>query len=90
MYEESISLCKKCPCLELFWSLVSRIRTEYGEILCISPYLVQMQENTDQNNSEHGHSLRSVYHMLTLMFAWKNILLYYLSNKIVHIKNKQA
>ena len=32
----------------------------YGEI---SPYLVQMRENTDQNNSECGHFLRSATHM---------------------------
>ena len=30
------------------WSVFSRIRTEYGEILCISPYSVRMQEKTDQ------------------------------------------
>ena len=28
-------------------------------ILCISPYLVRMWENTDQNNSEYGGFLRS-------------------------------
>ena len=31
-----------------FWSAFSRIRTEYGEILRISPYSVRMRENTDQ------------------------------------------
>ena len=31
-----------------FWSVFSRIRTEYGEILHISPYSVRMWENTDQ------------------------------------------
>ena len=31
-----------------FWSVFSRIRTEYGEILRISPYSVRMRENTDQ------------------------------------------
>ena len=31
-----------------FWSVFSRIWTEYGEILGISPYLVRMRENTDQ------------------------------------------
>ena len=31
-----------------FWSVFSNIRTEYGEIPCISPYSVQMRENTDQ------------------------------------------
>ena len=37
----------------------SRIRTEYGKILRISPYSVQTQENTDQNNSKYGHFSRS-------------------------------
>ena len=31
-----------------FWSVFSRIRTEYGEIRIISPYSVWMRENTDQ------------------------------------------
>ena len=31
-----------------FWSIPSRIWTEYGKILRISPYSVQMRENTDQ------------------------------------------
>ena len=52
---------EKCPYLELFWSLFSCIRIEYGEILRISPYSVQMRENTDQKNSEYGHFWYSVY-----------------------------
>ena len=52
-------LRKRYPYLELFWSLFSRIRTEYGEIQSISMYSVQTRENTDQNNSEYGHFLRS-------------------------------
>ena len=52
-------LHEKCPYSELFWSEFSRIRTEYEEILRISQYSVQMRENTDQNNSEYGHFLRS-------------------------------
>ena len=31
-----------------FWSVFSRIRTEYGEIFRISPYSVRMRKNTDQ------------------------------------------
>ena len=31
-----------------FWSVFSRIWTEYGEIQSISPYSVRMPENTDQ------------------------------------------
>ena len=53
------SLREKCPYLELFWSVFSRIRTGYGEILRISTYSVRMRENTDQNNSYYGHILRS-------------------------------
>ena len=48
-------LRKKCPHSVLFWSIFSRICTEYGEILCISPYSVRIRENADQNNSEYGH-----------------------------------
>ena len=38
---------EKCPCPELFWSVFSRIGTEYKEILRISPHSVRMRENTD-------------------------------------------
>ena len=55
-----IPLREKCPYSELFWSFFSRIRTEYGEILRISPYSFCMRGNTGQNNSEYGHFLRSV------------------------------
>ena len=36
-----------------FWSVFSRIRTEYGEIL-------RIWKNTDQKNSEQSHFSRSV------------------------------
>ena len=55
-----VSLRKKCPYSELFWSLFSRIRTEHGEILRISPYSMRTWENTDQNNSGCGHFSLSV------------------------------
>ena len=55
-----VSLRKKCPYSEFFWSPFSRILTEYGEILRISPYSVQMPENTDQNNFEYGQFLRTM------------------------------
>ena len=42
-----------CPYAELFWSLFSRIRTEYGEMRSILPDSVQKWENTDQNNTFH-------------------------------------
>ena len=56
----SMTLREKCTHSELFWLAFSRIRTEYGGILYISPYLVRMRENADQNNYEYGHFLRSV------------------------------
>ena len=38
---------KRLKIQSIFWSVFSRIRTEYWEILRISPYSVRMQENTD-------------------------------------------
>ena len=64
---EHVTLREKSPYSELFWSAFSRIRTEYGEILPISPYSVQMRENADQNNSEYDHFLRSVNQTITLL-----------------------
>ena len=46
------ALRKKCLYSELFWSVFFRIRTEYGEIIRISPCSVWMRENTDYNNSK--------------------------------------
>ena len=40
---ERIALCEKFLYLKLFWSVHSRIRTEYGEIR----HSAQMRENTD-------------------------------------------
>ena len=37
---------KSAQVQSFFWSVFSLIRTEYGEILCISPYSVRMRENT--------------------------------------------
>ena len=36
-----------------------RIRTEYGDFICKSLYLVQMRENMDQKNSKCIHFLHS-------------------------------
>ena len=55
------SLCEKCPYLGFFWSVFSRIWTEYKKILSISPYSVRMRENMDQNDSKYGHFSRIVW-----------------------------
>ena len=38
-----------------FWSVFSRIQTEYWQIVRISPYSVRMRGNTDQKNSLFGY-----------------------------------
>ena len=55
IYANVYSLREKCPYSEFFWSVFSRIRTEYREVLRTSPYSVQMQENRDRRNSAYGH-----------------------------------
>ena len=55
-----------------FRSVFSHIRTEYGEILRVSPYSVQMWKNTDQKNSEHGHFSRSDNFVLFLQLESLN------------------
>ena len=60
---KGLTLRKKCPYSELYWSAFSRSMTEYGEILRISPHSVQMWENADKNNSKYGPFLRNVKHI---------------------------
>ena len=55
------SLRKKCLYSEIFWFAFSQIRDEYGNLLCKSPYLVQMRESTHQKNSEYEHFLHSAF-----------------------------
>ena len=45
-----MALHEKCPYLELFWSVFSRIRSEGS---------LRIRENTDQNKSECEHFLHS-------------------------------
>ena len=42
------SLRERCPNTEFFLVLISRIRTEYGDLPSKSPYSVRIGENTDQ------------------------------------------
>ena len=75
------SLREKCPYSELFWSLFSRIWTEYGDTLRISPYSVRMRENMDQNNSEYA-----VLFLITYNIQLGNKKLKTLQEKICKIK----
>ena len=60
MFNVKLTLCEKGLYSKFFWSVFSRIRTEYGEILSISPYLVRMRKNTNQKTSEYEHISCSV------------------------------
>ena len=83
LHTDTSALCEKCPYMELFWSAFSRIRTEYGEIFRICSKSVQLRNNTDQNNSEYRHFLRSTnvsmkfggcyFHCSTAMLESKNL-----------------
>ena len=55
-----LALRERCPYSEFFWSVISRIQTEDGEIRRISPYSVQMRDKMDQKNFKCGHFSRSV------------------------------
>ena len=49
-----------------FSSGFSSIRTEYGEILCISPYSVRLQENTDQKKIRIWTLHAVFFHLLVI------------------------
>ena len=55
-----LTLCEKCPYLEFFWTIFSRVLTEYGEILRIPPHSFRMRKKTDQRNFKYRHFSRSV------------------------------
>ena len=65
---------EKCPYSELFWSIFSRIRTKYREILSIFPYVVRMRENTDENNSEYRHFLHCDTEAVAQRWSLKKLL----------------
>ena len=49
-----MTLPKKCQNTEFFWSLFSRIWTEYRDLLRKSPYSFQILENADQKRLRIG------------------------------------
>ena len=48
---------KRVQVRSFFWSIFSRIRTEYGDLLRQSPYSVQIRENPDQRK----HRIRTLF-----------------------------
>ena len=63
----SIHCVKSVQIRSFVWSLFSRIRTEYREILRSSPFSVRMRENTEQKNSVFGH-FSSCYFWICFLF----------------------
>ena len=60
------ALCEKCPNTELYLSVFSRIRTEYGELQSESPYLVRIRENMEQKQLliwTHFHAVTINYEL---------------------------
>ena len=60
-----LSLPEKCPYSEFFWPVYSCIQTEYRKIRSISPYSVQMQENTGPEKLR----IRALYAVHTKRFS---------------------
>ena len=60
------TLRKKRWYSESFWSVFSRIWTEYWVRLRIFPYSIWMRETMDQNNCKYGRFLRSVSENISL------------------------
>ena len=54
----AVMLLEQYPYSKFFWSVFSRIWTEYGEIR--TPYSLRIRENAEQKDSECGHFSRIV------------------------------
>ena len=78
-----VSLRERFWYLELLWSLFSSIRTEYREIVHISPYSVKLQVKLGSEYSKYRHFLISV----CLDFLLNTPL--YCNNIESHIEKKQ-
>ena len=64
---------KKCPYSDLFWSALSSIRTEYGEILRISTYPVQMRKiRTGINPNKDTFYAVKIYEIGIILFTTFN------------------
>ena len=78
-----------CPYSELFWSVFSRIRTEYGEMRSMFRYSVRMREstyqitpNTDTFYAVHQTVNRIVLTSLYLQFETSKISCYDMKLKL--------
>ena len=68
------TLRKKCPYSKLFWSVFSRIRTEYGEILRISSYSVRMRKIRTRITPN-----TNTFHAVTTLYSSRVVLKHYIT-----------
>ena len=78
MYKKGTSLREKYQYSKFFWSVLSHIQIEYGEIRSISPYSVWMRGNSHQKNSEYEHFSRSAW-------AWKRLITLKMKNQGLNV-----
>ena len=67
MLRVNLHCVKSVQIRSFFLVSISRIRTEYGEILRISWYSVRMRENTDQKKTPYLDTFQGVLLMLSLL-----------------------
>ena len=65
----SIHCVKSVQIRSFFWSLFSCILTKYGEIWSITPYSVQMRQNTDQKKTPYLDTFHAVIIMSKKRFT---------------------
>ena len=77
-----------CLNTELFWSVFSRIPTEYVDIRSISPYSVRIQKNTDQKKTPYFDPFHAVLLLMEMLFyvtgSFQNILKLCLAIRLSH------
>ena len=65
----SIHCLKSVQIRSYIWSVFSRNRTEYGEILRIYPYSIRIRENTDQKKTPYLDTFHAVIIMSKKWFS---------------------
>ena len=87
-FSSSVTLCEKCPYLELFWSVFSRIRTTYGGI---SPYSVRTGKIRTRiipnTNSFYAVLEKETSDMNGLKGLYRNLNIYTVVLKLVKLSN---
>ena len=69
-----IHCVKSVQIQSFFWSVLSCIRIEYGDLLCKSPHSVRIQKNTDQKKLRIWTLFTLWYYLcIKKTFRWKKL-----------------